>query len=233
MKRIAIIFVLLFSYSCSEVDSDLTVIGNIKGLKKGTLYLQKLKDSTLVTVDSLIIDGEYSFELHCGLEEPEVLFLKLDNNSPNEHKLSFFADKGVTEISTTLKRFAYDAIIIGTKQQEKFEEFNKINSKFNNQRLELIKAQFEAHISEEDSLIKAVNLETDNLIKRRYLYTVNFALNNKNSEVAPYVALTEIYDANIKYLDTIYNSLDKEIANSKYGLELDSFIKKRKKDENY
>jgi hypothetical protein len=30
-------------------------------------------------------------------------------------------------------------------------------------------------------------------------------LNNKDYEVAPYVTLSEIYDINLKYLDTIQN----------------------------
>lgn len=223
---------MLLFFTCSKKEPDLTVIGNIKGLQKGTLYLQKLKDTSIINVDSIVINGEVPFELHSDLDEPEVLFLTLDNNGPNEHRVSFFANKGTIEINTTLKRFAYDAQIYGSIQQEIFAEYNKIKSKFNNQRLELIKDQFEAQKSEDDSLINAVNLETDNLIRRKYLYTVNFALNNKNSEVAPYVALTEIFDANIKYLDTIYNSLEKDIAESKYGLELEAFIKQRKQNVN-
>ena len=231
MKRALIILSLLFIFSCGEKESDLIVIGNIKGLKKGTLYLQKLKDTALVTLDSLEIVGELPFELHSDLEEPEVLYLTLDKNSSNTHRISFFANKGITEINTTLKRFAYDATINGSVQQERFDEYNKIISKFNNQRLELIKSRFEAQQSENDSLIESANLNTDNLIRRKYLYTVNFALNNKDSEVAPYVALAEIFDANIKYLDTIYNALPKDIANSKYGRELNTYIKKRKEEE--
>ena len=232
MNRTLIILSLLLIFSCGKKEPDLIVIGNIKGLKKGTLYLQKLKDTALVTVDSLAINGELPFELHSDLEEPEVLFLTLDNKGPNTHRLSFFANKGITEINTTLKRFGYDARIKGSIQQEKFDEYNRILAKFNNQRLQLIKEQFEAQKSEDDSLINAANLDADNLIKRKYLYTVNFALNNKDSEVAPYVALSEIYDANIKYLDTIYNSLEKDIANSKYGRELDAYIKERKQVDN-
>ena len=71
----------------------------------------------------------------------------------------------------------------------------------------------------------------DNLLKRKYLYAINFAINNKDNEVAPYIALAEIYDANIKYLDTIYNSLTPDIAKSKYGIELEAFIKQRKEEE--
>ncbi|RLD29194.1 MAG: hypothetical protein DRI75_04110 [Bacteroidetes bacterium] len=232
MKRVLILLSLLFIFSCGKKEPDLIVTGTIKGLKKGTLYLQKLKDTTLVTVDSLEIIGELPFELHSDLEEPEVLYLTLDKNSPNTHRISFFANKGITEINTTLKRFVYDAKINGSIQQMKFDEYNSIISKFNNQRLELIKRLFEAQQSDNDSLIEAANLDTNNLIKRKYLYTVNFALNNKDSEVAPYVALAEIFDANIKYLDTIYNSLPENIADSKYGRELETYIKKRKQKEN-
>lgn len=36
----------------------MTVSGNVKGLKKGTLYLQKVNDTVLITVDSLQIKGD-------------------------------------------------------------------------------------------------------------------------------------------------------------------------------
>lgn len=232
MKKTFLLLVIIFTFSCTKKEPDLIVTGNIKGLKKGTLYLQKLKDTVLVTLDSLEIIGELSFELHSDLDEPEVLYLTLDKNSSNTHRISFFANKGITEINTTLKRFAYDAKIKGSVQQELYEEHSGIISKFNNQQLDLIKSRFEAQQSENDSLIKVANFDADNLIKRKYLYTVNFALNNIDSEVAPYVTLAEIYDANIKYLDTIYNSLPKDIANSKYGKALNTHIKKRKDEDN-
>lgn len=232
MKKAFLLFAIMFTFSCTKKEPDLIVTGNIKGLKKGTLYLQKLNDTVLVTLDSLEIIGELPFELHSDLEEPEVLFLTLDKNSNVNHRISFFADKGITEINTTLKRFAFDAKIKGSIQQDKFNEYYSIISKFNNQWLDLIKSQFEAQKSENDSIIKEANIKADNVIKRKYLYTVNFALNNLDSEVAPYVTLAEIYDANIKYLDTIYNSLPKDIANSKYGKALNAHIKKRKEENN-
>lgn len=232
MNKALIILLVLLIFSCGKSEPDLIVTGTIKGLKKGTLYLQKFKDTALVTIDSLKINGEEPFEFKSDLEEPEVLFLTLDKKSNNTHRLSFFASKGITEIKTTLKRFAYDAEINGSNQQEHYKEYYTIISKFNNQQLELIKSQFEAQQTANDSIIKATNSDFDNLIKRKYLYTVNFALNNKDSEVSPYVAIAEIYDANVKYLDTIYNSLEKDIANSKYGIELEKHINKRKEEDN-
>ena len=63
------------------------------------------------------------------------------------------------------------------------------------------------------------------------LTKINFALNNKDSEVAPYLALTEIYNAQIKYLDTINTSLTPEVKTSKYGKKLQLFIDNIKKYE--
>jgi len=79
--------------------------------------------------------------------------------------------------------------------------------------------------------INNVQKKSDNLLKRRYLFTVNFALNNKTSEVAPYLALNEIYNANIKLLDTINNSLAAHVKTSKYGKDLQQFIDAIKKNE--
>jgi len=231
MKRASLILLALLIFSCGKKESDLTVIGHIKGLQKGTVYLQQLKDTTLVVLDSLEIQGDGNFELQSALDEPEVLYLRLDKNGAEDSRISFFANKGVTEINTTLKRFAYDAKINGSKQQEKLEEFNAILSKFNNQNLELIKSRFEAQQSGNTELIEARELEAKNLLKRKYLYAINFAVNNKDSEVAPYIALAEIFDANTNYLDTIYNALPKHIAASKYGKQLDTYIKNRKAEE--
>ena len=70
------------------------------------------------------------------------------------------------------------------------------------------------------------NISNRNL-QRGYAFAINFALNNKNSFVAPYIALKEIPDANVKYLDSIYSVLSPEVANSKYGEELALLLKKK------
>lgn len=231
MKNIVILILTLIVVSCSKSEPDLIVKGNIKGLKKGTIYLSKVSDSTYQVLDSLVITGNSNYELMSELHEPEVLFLSLDANSTKENYISFFADKGITEINTTLKRFAFDYKINGSDQQSTFDEYLRYSKRFNNQRLDLIKLQFDA-LSVGDSVkVDSINNEINNAIKRKYLFTVNYAINNKNSEVAPYLALSEIYDANITYLDTIYNVLPDKIANSKYGKSLGIFINERKENE--
>ena len=69
------------------------------------------------------------------------------------------------------------------------------------------------------------NISNRNL-QRGYAFAINFALNNKSSFIAPYVALKEIPDANKKYLDSIYSVLSPEVAASKYGKELAALLGK-------
>ncbi|GAA4239377.1 DUF4369 domain-containing protein [Postechiella marina] len=219
----SILFLILFM-SCSKETHDLTVKTTIKGLQKGTLYLKKVEDTLLVTVDSLVINGNTVFELHSELDSPEVFYLYLDKNSKEEDRITFFADKGVTEINTTLKNFVFDAKIKGSEQQKTLEDYRLMMTRFTNRNLELIKENFEAQTVNDTAKLKALKKEYDNSIKRKYLYTVNFALNNNDSEVAPFLALTEIYNAKYTFLDTINKMLTPKVKASKYGKELQAFV---------
>ncbi|HUH29374.1 DUF4369 domain-containing protein [Gelidibacter sp.] len=230
MKRLAFIITLLIVSSCAKDKSNFTLKGTIKDLKKGTVYLQKIEDSTLVSIDSLNIIGESPFELRTYLDAPEVLFLKLDKNGEDSGIIPFFAAEGITEINTTLKNFFMDAKIKGSVQQQKLEEYKSVMDKFKDKNLDLIKNNLEARRSQDSLEIDSSLKEYNNLIIRKYLYTINFAINNKESEIAPYLAVTEIPDANLKYLDTINKVLPPEIKASKYGKELQHLIDERKKE---
>ena len=231
MKRFSILALLILIVSCAKEQKDLVVKANIKGLKKGTVYLKKAKDSTIITVDSLVINGNSVFELSSDIESPEMFFLYLDKNSSEDDRIAFFADKGITEINTTLKNFVYSAKIKGSTQQATWEEYQAIISRLNGRSLELVKENFDAQKAGDTIKLNAIQKEYDGMLKRKYLYTVNFAINNKDSEVSPYLALTEIYNARINLLDTINNSLTPQVKASKYGKKLQVFIDDIKKTE--
>lgn len=95
--------------------------------------------------------------------------------------------------------------------------------------LELIQEMLELN-DNQDTLALKLKREQSALISSKYLATINFAINHNNLEVAPYLMLSEAFNSNIKYLDTVYNTLTPKIKDSKYGKELKSFIINRKKD---
>ncbi|WP_417289985.1 DUF4369 domain-containing protein [Corallibacter sp.] len=233
MKKLAVLLIAFIAFSCGKENHNLTVKGHVKGLKKGTVYLERAQDSILVIADSLALTGNSDFELHANIDEPEAFYLRLDRNNTNEKqdKIVFFADKGMTEINTTLKNFVFDATITGSKQQTLYNEYLTVLNRFGDRNLDLIKENLEAKQMGDSAKIASSERALTSLLKSKYLYTVNFAVTNNDSEISPYLALTEIYDAQTKWLDTINNALTPRIKNSMYGKTLQNFLEERKASE--
>lgn len=231
MQKLVLLLSICVLFSCgNEVSEKLIVKGTVKGLKKGSIYLKKTNDTTLTIIDSMVVSGDSNFKLESPIESPELFYLSLHKGNGKD-RISFFGDKGVTEINTTLKRFVYDAKIKGSKQQETYEKYLSMASKFSDKNLALIQENFNAIKSNDTALLNETVKSSKSLERRKYLYTVNFAINNNDSEVAPYLALTELYNANVKYLDMVNDTLTPKVKASYYGKELQRFVDKIKLQE--
>ncbi|RAR46667.1 DUF4369 domain-containing protein [Flavobacterium lacus] len=238
MKKTVLLFVAFSLFiACkkeeTKSDANLHISGNIKGIKQGKLYIQMLKDSTLVVVDSIIFDGKSEFESHLKIDSPEMLYLFLDRGQSNslDNNLVVFAEPGHLSIETTLETFYANAQVKGSKNHDLFEDFLTINSRFNIDQLVLLEREIKAKQENNQASLDSIQLANEKLVKRKYLYTINFALNQKEYEVGPYIALSEVHDAQLKYLDTIQKSMSPKVANSKYGKMLTKFIEERRKEE--
>lgn len=230
LKKILFYTTILLFTACSKpAKNQMLVKGEVKEMKKGMLFLQTIDDGELSNIDSLKLDGTGVFEFATAIESSQVYFLTMDKD--NKKSIPFFGEIGTITIDTNLKNFVYGAKISGSKNQEILDKYNKMQSHFKNKNLEMIKEKFLAEKEKNQQKIDSLQLTSKRLIRNNYLYTINFALTNANSEVAPYLALTELADVNIKYLDTINKSLSEEIKNSNYGKKLNTFIEKIKKAE--
>ncbi|WP_395051151.1 DUF4369 domain-containing protein [Flavobacterium sp.] len=233
MKKFILAFsTLLILASCNKEVSktNLHLTGNIKGLKKGTLYIQRVVDTSLIAIDTIKIDGSSKFETDIDLKSAEMLYLFLDRGVTNslDNNILFFAEPGNINIDTNLDSYLSSAKITGSKNQEKYEEYQKINTRFRDENLDMIEQKFNAIKSNNSKTLDNINAKQDNNTKRKYLFATNFAINNREYEVAPYIALSDIYDINIKYLDTIQKSMSPKVAQSLYGKKLTQYVAKIK-----
>ena len=233
-KSIVLFFTLLLLASCSKEVSktNLHLTGNIKGLKNGTLYIQRVVDTNLVALDTIIIDGNSKFETDIDLKSAEMLYLFLDRGVTNslDNNILFFAEPGTINIETNLDSYISSAKITGSKNHEKYEEYQKINSRFRDENLDMIQQKFLALKNGNTKIVDSLNAKQENNTKRKYLFATNFAINNSDYEVSPYIALSDIYDINIKYLDTIQKSMTPQVAKSLYGTKLTEYVTKIKKE---
>jgi Domain of unknown function (DUF4369) len=214
-------------------DANVHITGNIKGFKRGKIFIKREADTSLVSIDTIEVDGNSAFESHLKLDSPEVLYLVIDRGTTEsiDDNLKFFAEPGNINIETTLDYFYSKAKITGSKNQDKYEEFKKVKTRFTDTHLELLQKNIDATKAADLTRLDSIARAEEQNIKRRYLYTANFALKNGSYEVAPYIALSEIQDINTKFLDTIQKGMNKKVAASKYGKMLTKYVADRKKSE--
>lgn len=215
--------------ACSE-SNNFKISGTVKGLKKGTLYLQRIQDTALINIDSLVVDGDPEFEFSLTIDEPEVLYLHLDkvDASGYDDRILFFAEPGEMNITTSLKNFEGFAAVMGAENQMRWTEFQKMNQKFNDKNIDLIKGSYDAQISGVQEDILKYDDSLQHLLTSKYRYTAQFASTHANLEMAPFLVLSQIPDANVTYLDTIYKRFPNKIKRSKYGKQLEKLIEERK-----
>jgi hypothetical protein len=229
-KIITLLLVSFLMTACSsKKEGNMLVQGQIKGLKKGTLYLQKMKDSLLISVDSISLLGNDQFRLTDNVASSVLYYLTFDGNTTDK-RILFFGEKGTITINDKVEQFGYHPEISGSKNQEILDRYNTVMRKFQNKRLEYIKQDFDAKKANDTKLIAQLENDYNKLIRRKVLFTTNFAISNADSEVAPYLALTEMYDASLKMLDTVNNSLSENIKKSDYGKRFQDYLNKIKEE---
>ena len=219
MKNKIILIIAILIISCSSNDNNMIISGNVEGLKKGTLYLQSEKDSIVINLDSVNLRGEGNFKLSTNISEPDIYYLYLDKEDGDSLNdiIPFFGNEGEIEINTRLSTFDSSYEIFGSKNSDLLKEYNSIMRQYNSQNLDLLEIFYKSQIENNQERIDSVNLELENLIRKKYLYTLNFSITNANDEISPYITVSQIPDANIDLLKMIYDTLPDNIKNSKYG----------------
>ena len=161
MKKLLILGLLLLTYSCSTDKNIMIVSGDIDGLKKGTIYLQKQKDSIIVSIDSMLMNGQSDFSLEAKIDEPDIYFLYLDKNDGEllNDKISFFGNIGKININTRLQTFDSGYEISGSKNSELLSEYLSVKRKFNYQNLDLFEIFYKAKAEKNQKIIDSVNTE--------------------------------------------------------------------------
>ena len=204
----------------------MTVKVNVENFKKGNVYLQKISDSALINIDSIFIKKNESIILKYNIDSPELFYLNLDV-SDIDNRIEFFGEKGEINIDTSLEKFNSDFKISGSSIDSLYRDYLSVIKKFNNQKLDLIQLSFNLTKTElDDSLIKVQN-QIKSLDKRQYLYNLNYTVSNGNSFISPLVAINEFSEAGKIVLDTIKNSMSKQVLESKYGKIFSDIVKNK------
>ncbi len=229
MKKIFFLIVTLIIMLSCKNDNEMNVEATITGLKKGTVYLQKIKDTTLINLDSIIVNGQDKITLSTTIDKPELYYVYVDKVDGTEYndRVTFFGERGEIKLNTHLDKINSDVVIIGSESDNIYKKYLKSVKKINREigilNIDIINAQF----NNKNDVLRNYNEKLSSLIKSKYLIAIQFALNNKKSPVAAYIASREIPNTNTKYLDSIYKGLSKEAKQTIYGKELSDLVENK------
>ena len=220
-KILLLLLSITIIYGCNNSESNnyMLVNGKIDGLRKGKLYLQQFVDSVFVSIDSTVVNNEFEFNLGTEIIEPDIYYLyldKVDGDSVND-RIKFFGDSGEITINSRLITFDSNAEISGSENQTLMEEYVSIIRKFNLENLDLLEIYYDSQINGNNKRFDSVNDAINNLIKRKYLYSLNFASTNADYEISPFILTTEVPDANKELLKQVYDKFNDSIKVSKYS----------------
>lgn len=224
MKYFLVLF--FFIVSCSKIDSknEFSLSIEIEDLKKGIIYLEKISDSSIVVIDSVLYNGNNSIEFQGKVDEPEIMIISLTfENEPDPKRFTFFVEKSNIILKTRLKDFGFEVDSKGSKNDSIYRQYLEINKKFNNEKLDLISKSLGFQKLNNKDSISLYDAKLLSINKRQFLHNANFAMRYSNFAIAPYIAITDLRESSA-ILDTIYKSLGSGIKNSKYALELKTLI---------
>src|SRR5690606_40177541 len=107
-----------------------------------------------------------------------------------------------------------EAKIEGSETHKKLEDYKKMLSGFTERNLNYIKENLEYRQKGDTLKADSIQKLSDKNLLRTYQYTINYALQNKDSYVSHYIILNRAGNITVKYLDSVKNSLTPEIASS-------------------
>ena len=201
----------------------------VEGFKKGKIYLQKINDSVLVNVDSIYVEDDSYLQFKQKINSPEIFYIAL-NISKNDNRIEFFAENSDITIKSNLKKFNSDYTVTGSFNDSIYRDYQNIIKKFNYEKLDLIEKSINLTKIQKFDSVNLIENEIQNIDKRKLLYSLNYAVNNGNSSVAPYIAINNFKNNDQLILDTIFRSLDKDVLESKYGKMLGKLINSNSKN---
>jgi hypothetical protein len=111
------------------------------------------------------------------------------------------------------------------------KEFNVYEERFMSERDKLEDKRKILIELNEFERVDSIQKLLDRLLLKSYLFTANFAINNSEQDIAPYLAIKKIPDARIEILEKIEKKLSDKVKETRYGKLFQKLLKKRKTSE--
>ena len=225
MKKFLFVFsIFTLIIACNQQDNSeqkgFTIDGTIAAYDSGYVFLQKVVDGELKTIDSVLsTKGKFNFE--GAVDFAEIHYLVFGDK---EHMTSIFLDN--SNIAITAQLDSLDNIAVtGSKAQDEFKQYQDEMLTFVNKEKDLYSQYTEARKEDNKELISQLEETWEGLDKDKNDFIKNYITTNNKSVIAPYILKRIHYTLEVSALDSMLSLLDSSLNSSVYYKELSDKVK--------
>ena len=205
--------------SCTSQKSDEFIIqGKVHGEKVDKVYLQKINDGNLESIDSAVVENG-AFKFTGSITTPDLYYIGLDEN----RFISFFNEPSKIKVDFHTDSLA-NPHVTGSTSDTDYRDYITMVEKQRSVQVGLYTAYNEASRNADSIKMQELDKEFEASEASQKVEIVNFIKANSKSFVAPYVALRSAYLMDLKEMEEVYASFGKDVAASNFATLLNERI---------
>ncbi|MFL9844409.1 redoxin domain-containing protein [Flavobacterium rhizosphaerae] len=220
----------------SLAENEYEIKGNVDPSLNGKkVFLQKQGGMGYVATDTAVVENG-TFIFKDTISEPEMRFIAIEDKEPG-NVVDFILEPGSIKIETD-KDILHNSKRYGTYNNEKLEEYYSINKGFTEELKEFQKkkqaAYMQAMQTKDTAAVNNLMKEEEVFRKRSEDLNIKFIKENPKAYINLFFVGNLVNSPNHPFdeVKKLYNSLDKDLLNTKMGKKLSEFIDKKEQDLN-
>lgn len=222
MKPTDFLLLLIFvTFSCGAPQEGFLIEGNIQGLDKGKLLLQRRIDGKFVTIDSCQAH-EGAFTFSGKMEMPEMCFIFIADTLPY---LRFFNENATISISSHIDSLSNPAVT-GSASHQLLSDYNARMASYESQLQETYTRFRQATQEQDTARMNNYEARFDQIAEEQKAESLLFVGENTSSVVSAYLIWgTLAYDLEVEELEALSGKFSGELRKSIYLQQIDAYIK--------
>lgn len=211
MKKLIFALLSLILIASCTPKNEFKIIGDIAGIKEGTVYLKSLENGGLKEIDTTkIVDGE--FEFRGTTTEPQLYLLFVEGK---QAPIALFVENSSIKIKASSDSLE-SAIIKGSKANEPWYKFHT-NMPLKAESIKLKEDFLKAQGANDMNKMNELRDQYSQIVEKQKVYFEQFVWDNTGNVVGAYLAMSYAPSLDVDTLQKLVNKLKAgTAANSKY-----------------